>query len=166
MISQQKHCSIENMAGIRDFIDSKGFVVLDGGLATELENRGESLNNPLWSARILMSAAEKIADVHHSYFTAGADVAITASYQATFPGLRAAGLNTRQAEEVIRRSVSVAIEAHANVFGAMRKTGWTDCIPWWPGRSALMARSYTMAPSTGVIMVLGTMCSKSFTATA
>jgi len=99
------------MAGLSDFIERQGFVVLDGGLATELENRGESLNHPLWSARILLSAPEKIADVHLAYFLAGADVAITASYQATFPGLQALGLSIQQAEQVIRNSVTVAMEA-------------------------------------------------------
>jgi homocysteine S-methyltransferase len=94
-----------------EFLVKQGFVVLDGGLATELEARGENLNDPLWSAKLLLSAPEKIAEVHYAYFLAGADVAITASYQATFPGLQAAGLTTRQAEEVIRLSVAVAVEA-------------------------------------------------------
>jgi len=93
------------------FLNRQGFIVLDGGLATELENRGGSLKTPLWSAHILVVAPEKIADIHHAYFLAGADVAITASYQATFPGLRAIGLSTHEAEEVIRTSVAVASEA-------------------------------------------------------
>ncbi len=104
------------MPAIRDFIDRQGFVVLDGGLATELESRGESLNDPLWSAKILLSDPAKIADVHHSYFVAGADVAITASYQATFPGMEATGLSHQQAEKVIRRSVTVAVEARARFW--------------------------------------------------
>ena len=92
-------------------VDQQGFVVLDGGLATELEARGESLNDPLWSAKILITAPERIGDVHHAYFVAGADVGTTASYQATFEGLRDAGLRRDQAEEVMRRSVTVALEA-------------------------------------------------------
>jgi homocysteine S-methyltransferase len=105
------------MSIVSDFIERQGFVVLDGGLATELENRGESLDNPLWSARILLSAPEKIADVHHCYFVAGADVAIASSYQATFPGLQATGLSSQQAERVIRRSVSIAVEARERFWG-------------------------------------------------
>jgi homocysteine S-methyltransferase len=106
------------MAILSEFLESQGFVVLDGGLATELENRGESLKNPLWSAEILLSAPEKIEDVHYAYFLAGADVAITSSYQATFPGLRAEGLSARQAEQVIRNSVTVADQA--------RERFWSD----------------------------------------
>jgi homocysteine S-methyltransferase len=99
------------MDSVKTFIEKQGFVVLDGGLATELENRGESLQDPLWSAKILLSAPEKISEVHHDYFAAGADVATTASYQATVPGLRAHGLTTKQAERAISRSVALAIEA-------------------------------------------------------
>jgi homocysteine S-methyltransferase len=93
------------------FLDRQGFVVLDGGLATELENRSESLKTPLWSAQILLVSPEKIAEIHNAYFVAGADIAITSSYQATFPGLRAIGLTSQQAEQVIRRSVAVATNA-------------------------------------------------------
>ncbi len=99
------------MAIFDDFVERQGFLVLDGGLATELESRGESLKDPLWSAKVLLSAPEKIAEVHYAYFVAGADVAITASYQATFPGLRAAGFTIPEAERVIRHSVTVALEA-------------------------------------------------------
>jgi homocysteine S-methyltransferase len=99
------------MAIFSEFFERQGFLLLDGGLATELENRGESLKDPLWSAKLLLSAHEKIADVHYAYFVAGADVAITSSYQATFPGLRAAGLTTQQAEQAIRNSVTLAIQA-------------------------------------------------------
>jgi homocysteine S-methyltransferase len=99
------------MSVFEAFLQSQGFVVLDGGLATELENTGENLRNPLWSAKILLSAPQKIADVHYAYFLAGADVAITCSYQATFPGLQATGLSARQAGEVIRLSVAMANEA-------------------------------------------------------
>ncbi|MFL5805511.1 MAG: homocysteine S-methyltransferase family protein, partial [Roseiflexaceae bacterium] len=61
-------------------------VVLDGALATELERRGCDLRDPLWSARVLIEAPDLIRQVHDAYFAAGADVAITASYQATFAG--------------------------------------------------------------------------------
>jgi homocysteine S-methyltransferase len=104
-------CYFKGMAVLSSFFEQQGFVVLDGGLATELENRGISLTDPLWSAKILLSSPEIIADVHYSYFLAGADVAITSSYQATFPGLEAAGLSHTEAGQVFRRSVALAIEA-------------------------------------------------------
>jgi hypothetical protein len=36
----------------------QGFVVLDGGLATELERRGADLSDPLWSAKQLLEGPE------------------------------------------------------------------------------------------------------------
>ncbi len=85
-----------------------GPIVLDGGLATELEARGHDLRDRLWSARLLMTDPGAIEDVHLAYFRAGARVAITASYQATVPGFAAAGLDRAAALEAIRRSVRLA----------------------------------------------------------
>jgi len=39
------------------FLDQAGVVILDGGLATELERRGADLSGPLWSAKLLRSSA-------------------------------------------------------------------------------------------------------------
>jgi homocysteine S-methyltransferase len=93
------------------FIESQGFVVLDGGLATELEAAGHRLDTALWSARLLLDAPEAIRAVHLAYLDAGADCITTASYQASFEGFRAAGLDDREAEAALRRSVEIAQEA-------------------------------------------------------
>lgn len=95
----------------RPFLDARGLVVLDGGLATELERRGADLNDPLWSARLLIEQPELIRDVHLDYYRAGADVATTASYQATFEGLAARGLDRDAAAALLHKSVTLAIEA-------------------------------------------------------
>jgi homocysteine S-methyltransferase len=86
-------------------------VVLDGGLATELEARGHDLSDRLWSARLLLTHPEAIEDVHLAYFRAGAQVATTASYQATVPGFVAAGLDAAAARDAIRQSVALARSA-------------------------------------------------------
>lgn len=83
-------------------------VVLDGGLATELEARGYDLSGELWSARLLADDASAIRDVHRAYFAAGAEVATTASYQAAPAALRSRGLDP---DAMIRRSVALAREA-------------------------------------------------------
>jgi len=87
------------------------FAVLDGGLATELERRGADLRDALWSARLLLDAPALIRDVHLDYFRAGADVAVTATYQASFPSLARRGLDGRQTEQVLRLAVRLAVEA-------------------------------------------------------
>jgi homocysteine S-methyltransferase len=80
-------------------------VVLDGGLATELERRGQDLSGRLWSARLLADAPDEILAVHRAYFAAGAEVATTASYQASIEGFTARGLD---APVMLRRSVALA----------------------------------------------------------
>ena len=77
-------------------------VVLDGGMSNVLEQRGHDLSSDLWTARLLLDDPGEIAAVHAAYFRAGADVATTASYQASVPGLVAAGLTPDRAEATIR----------------------------------------------------------------
>ncbi|HZT54506.1 MAG TPA: homocysteine S-methyltransferase, partial [Gaiellaceae bacterium] len=96
---------------------ARGDVVLDGGLATELEVRGHDLGDELWSARLLRDAPEAIEAVHAAYFDAGAEVAITASYQATFEGFAAHGIGRDEAAALIGRSVELARRARARTGG-------------------------------------------------
>lgn len=98
-------------------------VVLDGGLATELEAAGHDLSDRLWSARLLLDDPDAIEAIHLAYFRAGAQVATTASYQATVPGFVAAGRTADDAREAITRSVAVASRAadrHAAEAGIER----------------------------------------------
>jgi len=80
-------------------------------MATELEARGCDLNDDLWSARILLEQPELIRAVHSDYFNAGADIAITASYQATVDGFAKRGLTREQSLDLIKKSVQLAQEA-------------------------------------------------------
>jgi homocysteine S-methyltransferase len=89
--------------------------VLDGGLATELEARGYDLDTPLWSADLLARDPEAIVAVHEAYFRAGADVATTASYQATLGGYARAGVGRAEAESLLRRAVALADAARGRV---------------------------------------------------
>jgi len=86
-------------------------IVLDGGLATELERRGADLGDSLWSARQLVEDPEMICQVHEAYFTAGADVAVSASYQASMPGFAARGIGFHNAVQLMAMSVDLAKEA-------------------------------------------------------
>ncbi|KAH9682529.1 homocysteine S-methyltransferase 3 [Citrus sinensis] len=125
-----------------------GYSVVDGGFATELERHGADLNDPLWSAKCLVSSphlvrkmwhidteslifksdsdveatyitmsisgalcAEIPCEVHLDYLDAGANIIITASYQATIQGFEAKGFSTEEAEALLRRSVEIACEA-------------------------------------------------------
>ena len=83
-------------------------LISDGGLATELEARGHDLSDPLWSARLLADDPAQIVAVHAAYFRAGASIATTASYQASFEGFAARGIARDEAVALLRRSVDLA----------------------------------------------------------
>ena len=89
----------------------------DGGLATELEASGHDLSDALWSARLLVDAPEAIKAAHSAFFRAGARIATTASYQASFEGFASRGIGREKAKRLLRRSVELAKEARDEVGG-------------------------------------------------
>lgn len=94
-------------------------LVLDGGLATHLEALGADLRDELWSARLLLEDPGLVRRVHADYFAAGADVATTASYQASIPGFRSRGLDAAEAERLIRLSVELGAQARDEAGGGL-----------------------------------------------
>jgi homocysteine S-methyltransferase len=92
-----------------------GVVVLDGGLSTALELQGADLGGALWTARVLAEEPERIVAAHRAYFRAGAQVATTASYQASTDGMLAAGYDSATARRLITRSVTLAREVRDEV---------------------------------------------------
>lgn len=96
---------------LTDQLLERRVVVLDGGMSNALEDRGHDLSDDLWTARLLRDEPAEIVAVHRAFFEAGADVATTASYQASIPGLVRAGLSEAAAAELIRSSVHRAREA-------------------------------------------------------
>jgi homocysteine S-methyltransferase len=87
-------------------------VILDGALATYLETLGADISGELWSAEILIENPSLIKKTHLDYYRAGANVAITASYQASVAGLvKHLGLDEKQAKDVVKKSVELAQEA-------------------------------------------------------
>lgn len=90
---------------------SSGTVVLDGGMSNQLEATGHDLGDALWSARLLADRPEAIVEAHLAYYEAGADVAITSSYQATFEGFARRGVPRERGAELLGLSVESAREA-------------------------------------------------------
>ncbi|KAL5849833.1 hypothetical protein ACOSQ3_007889 [Xanthoceras sorbifolium] len=76
--------SIDHSLFMPDFLHNcGGFAVVDGGFATELERHGADLNDPLWSAKCLVTSPHLVRRVHLDYLDAGANIIATASYQVT-----------------------------------------------------------------------------------
>jgi homocysteine S-methyltransferase len=79
--------------------------VLDGGLSNQLAAAGHDLSDRLWSARLLRDDPDAVLAAHRAYYEAGADIATTASYQASFEGF---GEDTAS---LLRLSVRLARQA-------------------------------------------------------
>ncbi|XVF32532.1 hypothetical protein REPUB_Repub17cG0090600 [Reevesia pubescens] len=124
---------------------SGGAAVIDGGLATELERHGANLNDPLWSAKCLLTSPHLIRTVHLDYLEAGADIIITASYQATIQGFEAKGFSREQSENLLKRSVEIALEASDMYYERCSKS---SCDGIGDGR-ILKIRPILVAASVG-----------------
>lgn len=87
-------------------------LILDGGLATELEANGFQLQgDPLWSARLLHTNPMAIKDVHYRYLQSGSDVITTATYQASIEGfVKYLGLGPEEAQQLMMSGVQLAKE--------------------------------------------------------
>ena len=109
-------------------LDLSGLHVLDGGMATELERRGFNLDGPLWSAHVLESSPEAIADVHRDYLEAGADCLLTASYQVSAEGFQKIGRDPQNAAEAaanaLRASVAIAEKVRSEYQASSPRRIW------------------------------------------
>ena len=88
-------------------------IVLDGAMGSELEERGYRLSDLLWSATALIEEPDAIASVHRDYVAAGADVLISASYQASRWGFEKEGRSGDDADRQMLESIALARAAAA-----------------------------------------------------
>jgi homocysteine S-methyltransferase len=86
-------------------------IVLDGGLATQLEAQGHDLGSALWSAALLRSDPQAIVLAHRAFLEAGAECIISASYQASRGGFMSLGLSATDADRLISSAIEIALAA-------------------------------------------------------
>ncbi|KAM9482351.1 homocysteine S-methyltransferase YbgG isoform 2-T2 [Clarias gariepinus] len=98
--------------------------ILDGGLSTELEERGFHIQgDPLWSARILHTNPGAVKDVHNSFLQCGSDVITTATYQASVEGfIKHLGVKSEEAENLIMSGVRLAKESAVDFMASCLTT--------------------------------------------
>jgi homocysteine S-methyltransferase len=75
------------------------------------------LSDSLWSARLLMDAPGEVREAHLAFFRAGAVIATSASYQASFEGFARRGIGRAEAAGLMRRSVDLARAARDQMAG-------------------------------------------------
>ena len=95
----------------RDALDRAQPLILDGGLATQLEAQGCDLGNALWSASLLIEDPQAIVDANRAFLEAGAECIASASYQASREGFARRGLSAEEADALMLRSVELAMQA-------------------------------------------------------
>lgn len=120
LVSSSLLMSSEINNKVTPILDHQGVVILDGGLASELEARGANLSDELWSARLLTDDPDLLVKVHLAFLEAGADCIVSASYQATEEGFRRRGASPREAEDLLRFSVQLARRARDDFWSRYR----------------------------------------------
>lgn len=96
---------------LKELMQRRGTLVIDGAMSTGLESKGCDLNDKLWSAKVLIESPLTVKAVHRDYFEAGANIAITASYQATEAGFKSKGIDAAEARRLVMLSVEMARDA-------------------------------------------------------
>ncbi|KAI8574512.1 hypothetical protein RHMOL_Rhmol01G0360300 [Rhododendron molle] len=103
-----------------------GFAVIDGGLATELERHGADLNDPLWSAKCLLTSPHLVR-------------------RATIQGFEAKGFSQGESEALLKKSVEIALEAR-DIYNGL----CSDCVSDGAGDGRILKhRSILVAASVG-----------------
>lgn len=108
------------MSSIKDALGQHQ-LVLDGALGTQLETKfsdtlkEKGLNiqqHPLWSALILLRQPDLIQEIHYEYLKSGADIILTATYQASKEGLQQhANLTDEEVVDAYTKAVDIAVAA-------------------------------------------------------
>lgn len=100
---------------LRELLAEGRVVRLDGGLSTALEELGADVSGRMWTARVLAADPALVAAAHRSFVDAGAEIVISASYQAP---------DSLLAESVqVARRAGVLVAASVGPYGAMLAGG-------------------------------------------
>jgi homocysteine S-methyltransferase len=117
LLKNAKRMKVPLINPIQPFLDTQRCFILDGALASEMERRGANLNDPLWSSRMLFESPELVQQVCYDYYQAGADVAVSSTYQATFEGFERRGVGEREAITIFQKSIQLVKEAREDFWG-------------------------------------------------
>ena len=130
-------------------ISNHNVLLLDGGLGTTLEDehnvKFSSEETPLWSSHLLISSQETLLKVQTDFATAGADIIITATYQASYEGMA----RTPAISHWDHKNLGINSEAQALLTSAVSISKAAVDAAGRPGLVALSLGAYgaTMIPS-------------------
>ncbi|MFQ5548727.1 MAG: homocysteine S-methyltransferase, partial [Woeseia sp.] len=89
---------------------------------------GFDIGTRLWSAALLKSDPAAVIDAHRAYLDAGAEIIVSASYQASRDGFTSQGLSAQQADDLIASSVDLACRARRQFIDAREQVGRTPIV--------------------------------------
>ncbi len=98
---------------IKNKIDNKELVLLDGGTGSEIERQGVSMNDPAWRGVAHMDQPDVVRKVHERYIVAGADVIIANTFGTAPHVIKRLGLEDKIVE-INREAVRIAFQAREN----------------------------------------------------
>lgn len=103
-------------------------LLLDGGLATQLEAQGCDIGGVLWSAALLRTDPDAIVQATRAYLDAGAECVATASYQASREGFSQQGIPAADADRLMTLSVDLACRARDEFLAAQPEVAFHPLI--------------------------------------
>ena len=116
---------------LRELLAEGRTVRLDGGLSTALEELGADISDELWTARVLRDQPELVLAAHRAFVEAGAEIVISASYQAPDSLLAESVRIARRAGVLVAASVA---PYGAVLAGGQEYTGEYEVPPDWHER--------------------------------
>lgn len=91
-------------------LQNKEIIIMDGGMGTEILRRGYATALPLWSAEILLTNPQVVANIHKDYIDAGAQIIITNTFRTTERSLAKKNIHNK-AEELTLIACAMAKKA-------------------------------------------------------
>ena len=125
---------------IKNKLDNKDIIILDGAIGAELEKKGAKMHKDLWCGTCSVENPNLVKKVHEEYILAGADIITTNTYATTPIAMKQYGFGD-QVYEFNKKSVQIAKEAVKNTkkdttiagsvstFGSLYKFGTKAMIP-------------------------------------
>jgi S-methylmethionine-dependent homocysteine/selenocysteine methylase len=103
-------------------------VLVDGGMGTEIEARGVTMDDAAWCALANLDDLDVVQEIHEDYIRAGADVIITNTFSAGRTVLADSG-HENDFDQINRRAVTAALRARATTESETLIAGSVGGLP-------------------------------------
>ena len=125
---------------IKEKLDNRKLVILDGAMGSELEKSGAKMDKNLWCGTCSVEFPELVRKVHEDYIEAGADVITTNTYASTPISMKNYGLEdsierfNQKSVEIAKKAIEnskkkIALAGSVSASGSYYKLGVKAMIP-------------------------------------